>query len=337
MPDSIREKSIESVKGAPFEEMQKREVIQPDWTPPAVPQHQEVDKTDIYGLKIPEQFDTQPDDSVWNEDMLNRAGMLDTESTAVPVTQNKARNMHLDEVKNLENPNNVGMTKVKGQELFMPFKSIEGRGKDKSMSEFEIGYGIKIPSKWISPNRNDWPTIQGVPVDLWNGITVDQASQMSKDILDKSYVEAESRVGKEWKALTERERSFWADLVYNGGAGAVPANPNAMKAMKKGHTAEAMIKAGDYIKAGGKAYRGLLNRRLSMYNQAALTITGAPVVESYEVKKGETVIKFAYGFNTKKVSDAFAKKVNGNKNQHSFKVDIDKTGTYKADKNYNFK
>jgi len=334
--DPIRGKIVESVKGKAFEEIQKREVKQPDWIPPTIPKHEEIDTAEVFDLRIPEQFNIQPDKTVWNEQMLEKSfSDVLNDKTNTDQTKTNARSVHLGEVKDLENRHRVGLETVNNVSKFIPIKSLEGTGPDKeTMSGFEIGYGIKIPKAWLADDESKWPVVQGVSVNVKNGITDEQATAMTKDLLDKAYKDAKSEVNG-WNTLSEREKSFWADLTYNGGKGAIAKNTKAVAASKKGLSVEAMIGVFNFIKADGKHRRGLLNRRLSMYNQAALSISGAPVASSYEIKDGLVNIQFSNGFMTNKVSKSFAKKINNNKKIYTIKAKLD-NGSYKVDKNYNF-
>ncbi len=332
----IRGDIVESVKGEAFEEIQKREVKQPDWIPPTIPKHEEIDTAEVFDLKIPDAFNIRADKTVWSEQMVEKSYReVLGNKTNVDQTETNARSVHLNEVKGLENDKRVGLETLGGVSKFMPIESIEGTGPDKeNMSKFEIGYGVKIPKSWLTDDESKWPVVQGVSVNIKNGITDEQATAMTKDLLDKSYKSASKSVSG-WEKLSEREKSFWADLTYNGGSGAIAKNTKAVEASKKGLTVEAMINVFNFIKAGNKQRRGLLNRRLSMYNQAALSITGAPVASSYEIKDGSVNIQFSNGFMTNKVSKRLADKINGNKKTYTIKAKL-KDGSYKVDKNYNF-
>ncbi len=334
--DPIRGGIVEDVQGKAFNEIQAREIKQPDWIPPTVLKNEELDPAKVFDLKIPERFDIQPDSTVWNEGMITK-GTSDVinNRSSVDQTKTNARSSYLTEIKNRENPSKVGFQTANGVSKFMPIASSEGTGPDKDiMSKFEIGYGIKIPKVWLGADEDKWPVVQGVSVNIRNGLTDEQATAMSKDIMDKSYASAGKTVSG-WKNLSENEKTYWADLAYNGGSGAIKKNKRAMKAAEKGLSVEAMIDVFHFIGSGGKRSRGLLNRRLSMYNQAALSISGAPVATSYEVKDGLVFIQFANGFMTNKISKKMSDKITKNGNKYIMKEPFEK-GSWKADKIYKF-
>ena len=238
-------------------------------------------------------------------------GVLD-DDLGVTSTETQAKTQHLEDIKVMENRDKEGLVEVEGVQggKFMPIESKEGTGPDAKMSEYEIGYGIKIPKTWLSKDERSWPKIDGVKVDISKGISQDQANSLAEKSLGKAYKAASPKLS-DWAKMTEKEKSFWADLTYNGGAKAINKNPKAKAAANKGYTVEGMVRALDYIKSAGKANRGLLNRRISMYNQAALEVTGAPIIESYEFGK-DIRVKFSNDFMTDKMSKPYAKKINGN-------------------------
>lgn len=230
-------------------------------------------------------------------------------SFAVKKTKYSATQSLVEDIKRRENPTNKGLVSSPGGEkLFMPFKSMEGRGSDKANSEMEIGYGTKILKSWLSDDKSKWPVVDGVPVNVKNGITMQQAQSMARNSLDISYRAAKSKVAG-WDEATEMQKKYWIDLAYNGGASVFERNPNAMKALKNGYGIEGMVRTLDYIKAGGKVTRGLLNRRLSMYNEAALEHAGVPVVTEY-VFGPDIKVKFGSKFLTKGMSPTLSKKIN---------------------------
>ncbi len=257
----------------------------------------------------------------------------DDDSLGVLVSKEAARREHLEDIKRVENAK--GLVRTATDERFMPFDSIEGTGPDSSMSNQEIGHGIKIPKVWFEKDKNKWPVVEGVHIDISKGITKDQEEVMLQNLFDDSFKQASSKLNK-WKDMTEMEKVFWADLTYNGGAKAINKNPKAKAAANAGRTVEGMILALDFIKVNHKISRGLLNRRLSRYNQAALEITGAPVIEEYRFGKGAKV-KFSSDFITDKVSQKFAKKINNNDGWYVIvKGDVDNSFNHKADDNYKF-
>ena len=233
---------------------------------------------------------------------------IQEETLGADMSKTEARVQHWDEVKQMENPGEMGLTQTPTGTVFMPF---DVPGFSGAASEVNIGYGIKVDPAWLKDDKKKWPVVDGVPVNVKNGITREQAKTMGTDILEKSYDQAKKVLGTEWGKATEREKSFWADLTYNGGAGAMAKNAKAMTAAKKGLGVEAMIKSLDYIKVDGKKVRGLLNRRISMYNQAALGISGAPIIESYEFGS-DIKVKFSSNFMTSKMGKGMTKKINDN-------------------------
>lgn len=228
------------------------------------------------------------------------------------VSPQQAREQHWNLVKDYENSRDKGLTQTATGTKFFPIDSIEGEGPDKSMSTKEIGYGIKIPDSWLEDDRNKWPVVGGVPVNVKEGITEEQAKAMSMEIVDKSYKQASNTLTKTWDDMTEMEKAYWADLTYNGGEDAINKNPKAKAATLAGYTVEGLVKSLDYIKAGGRPLRGLLNRRITMYNKAALEISGAPIIEQY-VFGDDIRVKFASKFMTKKVSKKYSEKLNSDK------------------------
>lgn len=230
-------------------------------------------------------------------------------SFAVKKTKYSATQSLVEDIKRRENPQQKGLTtSPSGEKVFMPFNSMEGRGSDKANSVMEIGYGTKILEAWLSKDKSKWPVVDGVPVDVSKGITMQQAASMARASLDTSFKAAKGKVAG-WDEATEMQKKYWIDLAYNGGPAVFERNPNAMKALQNGFGIEGMIRTLDYIKAGGKVVRGLLNRRLSMYNEAALEHAGAPVVTEY-VFGPDIKVKFGSKFLTKGMSSAMSKKIN---------------------------
>lgn len=238
------------------------------------------------------------------------------------------------ELMSWENPNESGLQGDK----FMPFKSIEGRGSDPDNSEYEIGYGIKIRQSWISDNRKDWPVINGVHTDIRDGISRELAEQWCYEMQNQAYSSAKEQINtSSWDKMVEPERTFWTDLVYNGGPKSIDANTKAKAAMDKGYSVEAMLKCLNYINASGKPMRGLLNRRISRYNSAALDMPGVPTIESYTVKGEEVELKFASSFSSPKVSDKYKEHLNSG-NSMTLKVKAGmKKGEYKSERDFSFR
>jgi GH24 family phage-related lysozyme (muramidase) len=288
----------------------------------------------------PEDFDLATDDeklrAMYDKDLEDRKAItgIKEDDTKLVSTEEQARSAHLENIKTLENQFNEGLVKEEMSEKFMPFDSDEGTGPDSGMSKQEIGYGIKIPKSWLTKDKRSWPSIDGVKVDISKGITKEQAESLSKKALGKAYDSAKTKLTK-WSDMTEKEKSYWADLTYNGGARAINKNPKARAVANAGHTAEAMVLSLDYIKSAGKVSRGLLNRRLSMYNQAALEITGAPIIEEYVFGK-DIKVKFSSNFMTDKVSKAFSKKIKKNKLWFVVAHGGDSDKSWKVDSNFKF-
>lgn len=238
------------------------------------------------------------------------AGLADGDF-AVKATKHSAAASLIDSIKKIENPNEKGLTRTAdGRELFMPFNSIEGRGPDKANSIMEIGYGTKVLEAWLTDDKSKWPVIDGVPVDVRKGITKNQAEAFIQQSLDSAFQASKAKVAG-FEEATEMQKKYWVDLAYNGGNNVFEKNPTAMKTLKAGYSLEGIIRTFDYIKSAGKVTRGLLNRRLSGYNEAALEHSGAPVVTEY-IFGPEIKVKFGTKFLTDKVSKDFAKKVNDN-------------------------
>jgi len=252
-----------------------------------------------------------------------------------------ARYQYNDKLREWENPNGSGYEEYKGKKKFMPFESIEGTGSDPGNSKYEIGYGVKIKQSWISDNRENWPKINGIPTDIREGISKEKAQEWCLELQDKAYNQAKRSASSAWTNLSEAEKTLWTDLTYNGGAKAIDKNPKAKEALTKGYSVEAALKTLDYIHAGSKgkarSLRGLLNRRLSMYNNVALDLPGVPVIDSYSIEEGNVKVNFSSQFNTDKVSSSYLKKLNQNKSL-SFKVKPGMPeGDYKANKEYDFR
>lgn len=266
-------------------------------------------------FSFPEELevDLRGDDEVLQEEVNTKAELLSVkqrfEEGSLVTRQEKgqARADHFKEVLQMENAQNKGLVKTSTGSKWMPIESGEGRGPDKSMSIYEIGHGIKIPESWMSDNKAHWPEVDGVKVNIKEGLTRDQEESMMRKLLDKSYEDAKKNI-RNWDDLTENEKVFWGDFAYNAGGAALNKNPKAKAALKRGDTAEAMVHALDYIGSGGKPSRGLLKRRITMYNKAASEMNGVPLIEAYEFGK-KIRVKFAHGFMTDKVSKKLADSV----------------------------
>lgn len=323
-PEGASDDERADVRRQVEELMVRRNVRQPEAVIPDLPDDTVMRPIeDIVTPDLPPPFDIAPPLDVsthteqaaeedWQKTMYDQAAEdIVEENLGAEMSENEARAEHWEEVKNIENPQEIGMAQTPTGSRFMPFKSMEGQGPDKKMSEYEIGYGVKVPQSWFGKDKKQWPLVDGVVVDISKGLTREQAKTMSTEILKISYGQAETNLGSEWDNATEREKTFWADLTYNGGKSAMKKNPNAMRAAKAGLGVEAMVKTLDFIGAGGKKARGLLNRRISMYNQAALGISGAPIIERYEFGP-DIKVQFSSPFRTKKMGKKLTKKINEN-------------------------
>lgn len=246
--------------------------------------------------------DIEVDEELYGADVDTAIDAVSNNKTGMLLKPDAALEKHSSELRLAENPQKIGLK----DGVFRSYTD-QGAGSP-GMTDQAIGYGIRIEEKWLTDDRKKWPKIDGVPVDVREGITEDQADRWSRQILKSAHTRASKKL-KGWDKMPEMTKAFWADLVYNGGIGAIDKNPKAKAAMNSGNTVEGMILALDYIKTDGKPSEGLLKRRLNMYNQAALELTGVPVVESYEF--GDKVkLKFSSMFMTDKVSDKFADRVN---------------------------
>lgn len=226
--------------------------------------------------------------------------------TKMPYTRQFAESQFLDNLKSYENPQMKGFDKAKGK--FYPFTSYEGTGGVKGHSEFEIGYGVKVLDKWISDNPANWPKINGVPTDIRQGITQQQAEDMSREIAQKNIMLVDKMPNSD--KMTEGERAYWADLKYNGGSNVESKNPKAMQALKEGYTVEAMLKTLDFVGSSKGALKGLFERRIKNYNFAANSESGAPPISEYTWEEGNVKVKFDYpDFMTDKVSDKYKARI----------------------------
>lgn len=295
---------------------------------------------DSFDLGQPDDYDfrTEQDiqDTLWNNGKLEQQGIeaIDGDATALESSPIQAKSQHLEDIKTMENREEKGLVKSHTGDKFFPTDSMEGQGPDSGMSTMEIGYGVKVPKTWLTGDKRSWPIIDGVKVDVSKGITKQQAESLSRDLMEKAYKAASPKLSS-WSKMTEKEKTFWADLTYNGGASAINKNPKARAAANAGHTVEGMILALDFIKAGGKVARGLLNRRISMYNQAALEVTGAPIIEKYEFGD-EIKVKFSSSMMTDKVSKRFTKKINDAGGWYTVTKGSGKQETWEVGDNFKF-
>jgi GH24 family phage-related lysozyme (muramidase) len=258
--------------------------------------------------------DTRPDSVIKAERdrQLADAGIAEQDivEDRLGLTQNRGQAMkeYIDRIKKLENPEKKGFITEGGVGKFMMFKSID-EAKVPGLSEYEIGYGIKVKDDWLKPDKTKWTKINGVYVDVTKGLTVEQVDTLLENRAGKDRAVASSLLNK-WGDMTEQEKSAWTDLTYNGGSKAIRINKNARAAANKGYTLEGLVKLFDYIRAGKNRYRGLLKRRINVYNKAALSVTGAPIVEEYKWGAEEVMVKFSSSLRSEKFSKAFSDKIN---------------------------
>jgi hypothetical protein len=354
-PSSIREDIVQQVGEGNIEQTQQEidntavvkqtvpeitlDSYQGEETFITLPETNKLEDFDLSSDYVPDFSEEEMVDEAEMQRKMNEEtiGMIQEDTLGSIVSPQQARKDYVQELKAFENPNKKGFVSSETGKRFMPIKSSEGRGPDKSMSDSEIGYGIKIPEKWLSNNPKDWPMIDGLKVNVREGITEQQAESLMNDMISKSYDSASKKLST-WEDMTEREKVFWADLTYNGGDKAIYKNPSAKAAADKGYTVEGMILALDFIRSGGKRSRGLLRRRLNMYNQAALEMSGVPIVEQYDFSDAGINLKFSTPFMTDKVSKKFKKKVDSEGWYHLVgSVDKKDVKSYQANLDYQFK
>ncbi len=250
-------------------------------------------------------------------------------------TKGQALSMYLEALKKHENSGNEGLTTIGGQKRFMMFQSLPEK-REKGQSEYEIGYGIKVMDDWLGDDPNKWLKIHGVPVDVREGLTPDQVNTIMMDRLMKDQAVTSTQL-QHWDKMTEEERVGWQDLVYNGGIGLLKSPSQAKSAADKGHTLEGLVKLSHFTRAGKDHYRGLLTRRLNMYNKAALSVSGAPVIEKYQWGENGIQIKFSSKLVSDKFSNKFKKEVNDNGGWYSVPGNVTgKTMEYSANDDYEF-
>ena len=225
-------------------------------------------------------------------------------------SKSQASVLYIDRVKKEENPSMKGLTTINGEKRFMMIKSPYER-KEVGQTEYEIGYGIKVMDDWLSNDPNKWMRINNVPVNIREGLTLDQVDAYLKDRIarDRAFTKTEL---KGWAGMTEEEKIGWQDLTYNGGIGLIKSDSQAKTAANKGYTMEGLVKLTHFTRAGSTRHRGLLKRRINNYNHAALSVAGAPVIEKYEYGPKGMRIKFSSHLIGDKFSPSFKKKVNEN-------------------------
>lgn len=197
----------------------------------------------------------------------------------------------MERVKVNENASQEGLRNGR----FYPINSTEGKG-DLNPTGQEIGYGMVIKPEWLGNDRSKWPVINGTPVDVKRGLTPEQMDTFLSDKVDEVSGEMAKIVPK-WDELAPQVQMYFVDFGFNTGASALKAkNPTAFKALEEGQPLDAMVATFNYwnITKGGQktASRGLLNRRLNEYNEAARGL-GIPEVESYQWGGGRAKIKFS--------------------------------------------
>ena len=250
-------------------------------------------------------------------------------------TKGQAMSMYLDVLKKQENASREGLTSIGGEKRFMMIQSLPEK-REKGQSEYEIGYGIKVMDDWLGDDPNKWLKVHGVPVDVREGLTPDQVDTVMMDRLMKDHATTSTQL-KNWDKMTEEERIGWQDLIYNGGIGLLKSASQAKTAADNGYTLEGLAKLSHFSRAGGVHHRGLLNRRLNMYNKAALSVSGAPVIEKYVWGDSGIQIKFSSKLVSDKFSPKFKKDVNDNGGWYSPPgKSTGKDTEYSADDNYEF-
>lgn len=251
-------------------------------------------------------------------------------------SKSQAGTLYMDQIKKEENPEMKGLTTINGEKRFMMIKS-PAEKKEVGQSEYEIGYGIKIMDDWLSDDPNKWMRINNVPVNVKEGLTMDQVDIYLKDRItrDRAFTKAELNG---WKDMTEEEKVAWQDLTYNGGIGLLKSDSQAKSAANKGYTMEGLAKLTHFTRAGSNRYRGLLKRRINNYNHAALSVAGAPVIEKYEYGPKGMRIKFSSKLIGDKFSPSFKKKVNDNDGWYDVPGTVTggKDQTYSVNDDYQF-
>ena len=318
----------------------------PDQTP--VSSHDPVDTLGIHeedlngGLSDFEPIDVRPDAEI-AATRRSHGATVESAIQAISMgrgtltrSKSQAGTLYMDRVKKEENPEMKGLTTVNGEKRFMMIKS-PAEKKEFGQSEYEIGYGIKIMDDWLSDDPNKWMRINNVPVNVKEGLTIDQVDTYLKDRItrDRAFTKAEL---KGWKDMTEEEKVAWQDLTYNGGIGLLKSDSQAKSAANKGYTMEGLAKLTHFTRAGSNRYRSLLKRRINNYNHAALAVPGAPVIEKYDYGPSGMRIKFSSKLIGDKFSPAFKKKVNDNDGWYDVPgtVTDGKDKTYSVNDDYQF-
>lgn len=274
------------------------------------------------------------------EESLDQMAIQKSEegTLAAPADKDMAEDEYIRLLQDMENPQGKGRKiGADGKPRYFPFKSLEGKGPDgKTFSGMEIGFGNKIPQSWLSDDQSKWPVVEGVPVNVKDGLTERQAKALMQASLESSRSSASSKVPG-FDKMTAWEQQYWTDMTYNGGQGVTGKNPKAIKAAKDGYSAESMIRTFDFISAGGNKTRGLLNRRLNMFNLASSEISGLPAVEEYSWGPEGIRVKFASDITTDKVSKRFRDRINKAGGWYTVtKGTGDKQETFQLDDNFKF-
>jgi len=348
--NSIRERILGNLKPDAVEQTTQEPIVKQ----PMIPDQIQVNAPDpmddigFYEENIDETLsDFEPIDVRSNAEInATKPNKEDTTNAAIQtiaqgrggLTRNKsqANVLYMNMLKDAENKDRKGLTTINGEKKFMPFKSISEK-KEKGISEFEIGYGIKIKDDWLSDDHRKWLNINDIPVNVKEGLTQDQVDALLKENITKNRDATSTQLTK-WSEMTEEEKMGWQDLTYNGGLGLLKSISEAKTAANKGYTMEGLVKLTHFTRAGSVRYRGLLKRRLNLYNHAALSNPGAPVIEKYEFGPKGMRIKFSSKLIGDKFSNAFKKRVNSNDGWYNVpgKVKEGKDKLYKVNDEYQF-
>jgi len=327
--DSIRQRILDNL--GPAETPVPEPVVQEEPAPvkqPMVPDMPNVTAPDVMDdMRIHEEeidetlSDFEPVDvrGQWEIKAADERKRLDNDPDAAierlttnrgGLTRNKgqANTMYMDMLKKAENPDMKGLTTVNGEKRFMMIKSPKEKKED-GQSEYEIGYGIKVLDDWLSDDPKKWLKINDIPVNVKEGLTQEQVDTLLQERIGKDRAVTSSQLNH-WDNMTEEEKIGWQDLTYNGGIGLLKSSSQAKTAANKGYTMEGLVKLTHFTRAGSQRYRGLLKRRINNYNQAALSVTGAPVIEKYEFGPKGIRIKFSSKLMGPKFSKGFKDKVN---------------------------
>lgn len=275
------------------------------------------------------------------EEALDRVAVQQSQqgTLAAPSDDDSAADEYMNMLMDMENAQKKGRRMgPNGRPLFFPFESVEGTGPDaKVFSNMEVGYGNKVMKDWLEDDKSKWPVVDGVPVNVREGLTDRQARSLMEKSLASAGRAASKRVPG-YEEMTAWEKQYWNDLTYNSGHDVSRKNPKAIKAAKAGYSAESLIRTFDFISAGGNKMRGLLNRRLNMFNLASSETSGLPAVEEYSWGPEGIKVKFAAPITTDKVSKRFRDRINNNDGWYTVaKGSGDKQETFRVDESFQFK